>query len=269
MTGTISAIYDKSIIIVAHPDDEILWLSSILQQAERIVFCFQDCASAPKLGPGRNRLIAEYPLSRVETLGIEESLSFNSADWRYPALTEYGIRISNSSRIRKAYERNYHELIRRLTPIVANHRNVFTHNPWGEYGHEDHIQVYRALRKLQETAKFNLWFSNYCSEKSTRLMMKHVSGFSTDYITLPTNLELAESLKDLYKKYGCWTWYKDYQWFKEESLMTSSSLESREVSYGHLFPINMVKTDFDQPGAGQRFLHLLNRMFVSADNSCR
>ncbi len=252
---------NRSIIIVAHPDDEILWLSSILGRVDKIVFCFQDCASAPKLGPGRSRLLAEYPISNCVNLGIEESLSFNMADWESPRVTDYGLHIAKNSRASTKYRRNYLDLIEKLAPILEDYDNVYTHNPWGEYGHEDHVQVYRVIKTLQKGMNNNIWFSNYCSQQSMKLMLEYISGFSNDYITLPTNIGLAHTLRDLYKKHECWTWYDDYQWFREESLMTDASLDDSGLPRGHIFPINMLKTDFtSKPKKSGRFPRLLRKM---------
>jgi len=263
MTSDISTILDRSIVIVAHPDDEILWLSSVLDKANKVVFCFQDCATVPLLGPGRARLLAEYPLKNVLNLGIEEALSFNTADWERPRRTDYGIHILRNSRVRARYESNFRKLVNQLAPLLSGYRNVFTHNPWGEYGHEDHVQVYRALKTLQPMSDFAIWFSNYCSQKSATLMLEHISGFSSDYITLPTNVELARMLRDLYRKHGCWTWYNDYQWFREESIMSDAALDTGETSHGHIFPINMLKTDFpDQPGSGRWIQRSLRKMLT-------
>lgn len=262
MTSDTPSLSSPSILIVAHPDDEALWLSSVLERVDQIVFCFQDCASAPQLGPGRARLAGEYPLHNVANLGLEEALSFNTANWNRPRLDRHGIHIARDGKARARYEDNFHKLTGLLSPLLAGYRTVFTHNPWGEYGHEDHIQVYRVVKTLQEQFGFDLWFSNYCSQKSAPLMLEHVSGFSSNYVTLPTNRELAHELRDLYKKHGCWTWYKDYQWFKEESLMPDSALDTAHLSHGHIFPVNMLKTDFPDPGPPDGCMSTLRRLLA-------
>ncbi|KAF0191112.1 MAG: hypothetical protein FD165_2187 [Gammaproteobacteria bacterium] len=242
------AIFNKSIIVVAHPDDEILWLSSAVNKVDKVVFCFEDCADAPELGPGRRKAVSEYPLPNVSSLGIAESLSFNMADWKNPVETPYGIGITKSRAVNARYRKNYSRLENSLLPILENYDNVFTHNPWGEYGHEDHVQVFRTVETLQRKMNFNLWFSNYCGNRSVDLMLHRVSGFSSDYITLPTNGALASELHNLYKKNKCWTWYDDYQWFNEESFIKNHAGQSAGKSYGHIFPLNFIKTNFSEPG---------------------
>ena len=254
--------FDNSVIVVAHPDDEALWLSSVLDRAGGVVFCFQDCPAAPKLGPGRKKVVDEYPLANTVNLGIVEPVSFGQADWGRPRTSPFGIHIGGSAEVRDRYKKTYGEIIDRLPRLLHGCRNVFTHNPWGEYGHEDHVQVYRAVKALQKDLGFNIWYSNYCGQVSVTMMLLYMTGFSCDYLTLPTNPVLAHKLRDLYKKHRCWTWYEDYQWFKEESLMMDNASELDVSTHGHMFPVNMLKTDFT-PGnsRGHRLAARMRRIF--------
>lgn len=254
--------FERAVVVVAHPDDEILWLSSILARVDSIVFCFEDCAIAPELGPGRRKVIEEYPLQKVTSLGIAESVSFDEADWSDPVDSEYGLRLRRPD-VETRYQGTYNAIVDRLPPVLEGRRNVFTHNPWGEYGHEDHVQVYKAVRKLQQQMNFTLWFSNYCSQRSVGLMLRHVAGFTSEYVTLPTDPELALRTSELYKKHGCWTWYQDYTWFREECLMSAETLaaDSARVAYGHIFPVNMLKTRFARKrAAANPFRSLIKRV---------
>ena len=42
MAEQITEILEQSILVVAHPDDEILWFSSIADKIHAIVICFMD-----------------------------------------------------------------------------------------------------------------------------------------------------------------------------------------------------------------------------------
>lgn len=245
--------FEDSLLIVAHPDDDILWLSSILDKVEMIVFCFNDMPRKPEIGSARKKTIAEYPLSNVSTLDILEARPFNKADWNRPVITDYGIELSKSLEADARYRDAYEKVVCAVRKIVAGRKNVFTHNPWGEYGHEDHILVYRALKNLQAEFNYTLWFSNYCSNRSVTLMNNYISGFNSDYECFPTNRVLAHEITRLYKQNDCWTWFSDYQWFDHECLMRDepSSGSSGLLSYGHSFPVNYLKvpieTEIPQP----------------------
>lgn len=47
---------------MAHPDDEVLWASSILGSTDAIIFCFESNPQHPKISEGRKRSLANYPL---------------------------------------------------------------------------------------------------------------------------------------------------------------------------------------------------------------
>lgn len=239
--------FTKSILIVSHLDDEILWFSSILDKVEKIIFCYLDNKSNPQWTKGRKRSLPDHPLKNISCLKIDELVSCDSANWQKPVLTEFGIKISKKS-ISDKYRENYYIIEEKLKDKLIHYNNVFTHNPWGEYGNEDHIQLYRVVKKYQENLKFNLWFSNYCSNKSYPLMLKYISGFISEYVTFNTNKVLSRQIADLYKKNGCWTWFDDWVWFNEESFMKDEDLKVDNKVYGHVFPLNMIKKEFPRKG---------------------
>ncbi len=241
--------FSRSILVVAHPDDEILWFSSIVDKVDEVLFCFSDYPPLPSLGNGREKALAAHPLDNVSSLEIGESGAFNAADWNNPAPSPWGMAITRGKRTRQRYQENYHTLEKRLGEKLRGYRNVFTHNPWGEYGHEEHVQVYRAVDTLRRRHAFRLWFSNYAGNRSARLMFSYLSGFHDDYVTLPANPALAESIAAIYKRHDCWTWYDDYRWFNEECFANDGAIGGRDTGFGHLFPVNMLKTDF--PGQPQ------------------
>ena len=249
----------KSILLVAHPDDEILWFSSILDKVDDVIFCYLDCTSNPQWTMGRKQSLSEHPLKNISCLNIDESESCDSANWENPLINKFGIKISKKS-ISDKYKENYIKIEEALKDKLKHSHNVFTHNPWGEYGNEDHIQIYRIVKKYQEKMKFNLWFSNYCSNKSYPLMIKYISGFDSEYVTLKTNKVLSHQIENLYKKNGCWTWFDDWIWFNEESFMKDEDLKEDSKVYGHIFPLNMIKQEFPRKGL-YRIIHKLKKVY--------
>ncbi len=243
--GVSPEILEKSIIISAHPDDEVLWFSSILDKVQEVVVCFLECKSKPYWGIGRRKSLAEYPIKNISSLNIDESVVFDAADWQNPVITDYGIEIANKniSDRNEKYKKNYDELRRQLEKKLIGYRNVFTHNPWGEYGNEEHIQVYRVIKDLQNRMKFSLWYSNYVSNKSFKLMLDHLDRFHFEYVTFETNKALAHNIKDIYKKNKCWTWYDDWEWFKEELFIKERISQAEEKRLGRLFPTNLIKVN--------------------------
>lgn len=252
----ISTILKDSILLVAHPDDEILWFSSIFDKVDEVVFCFMNSKSNPQWTVGRKQAISKLPIKNISCLELDESEVFNGADWENPEITEFGIRIIKKGISDKNYRENYYKIRERLRVKLINYKNVFTHNPWGEYGNEEHVQIYRITKEFQREMKFNLWFSNYCGNKSYYLMLRYISGFNSDYITLNSNKTLASQIKGLYEKNGCWTWYEDWVWFNEESFMRDNDIGRDIKLYGHIFPLNMIKEELPR----KRFSKVFNKI---------
>jgi hypothetical protein len=210
--------FEKSIIVSAHPDDEILWFSSIIDKVDKVLVCFLAIESDPDATINRQKCLKEYPLKNIDCLGLDESEAFD-VDWKKPSITKYGMEIVNKEISRNKYKNNYFTLRKYMENILIDYRNVFTHNLWGEYGHIEHVQVYRVIKELQKKMKFNVWFPNYCSNKSINLMITFSAGMGSEYTTLKTNQALANSIMDLYIQNSCWTWFNNWKWSAEESFI--------------------------------------------------
>ncbi len=232
---------DESAIVVAHPDDENLWLSSILSRVGSIVVCFLPVPSNPTWTVGRRRSLADYPLANLSCLQLPESEVFWGVDWSQPVETEYGLRIDDRRMSDKRYVANFTALIERLRPQLQGQRNVFTHNPWGEYGHPEHVQVYRAVSALQGELGFDLWYSSYVSNKTVGLMGKTLALSALQSLTLPTDKALASRIADLYKCNACWTWYPDYRWPDTESIIHDGQAPASGRRDGTGVGLNFIK----------------------------
>lgn len=235
--------FEESLLIVAHPDDDILWLGSVVDKVDDIIFCFIDDSVNPDMGEARRKTIKEYPLANVSSLDLSEPQAWDKANWNQPVASAWGIKIEKPLEFETLYKDAYEKLLGKLRTRVADANNIFTHNPWGEYGHEEHVLVYRALKSLQQEFHFDLWYSNYCSNRSVTFMNHYISGFDTSYECLPVNLRLVNAIAEIYKKNQCWTWYEEYQWFKTECLVRErpGAETDKTLPYGHSFPLNYLK----------------------------
>ena len=201
----------NAVLVVAHPDDEVLWFSSILPSMNRVIFAFVDCAAEPELGDRRRSAIAALPYANLISLGIPESGSLGLANWATPKPYPCGMRLTAAaSDVIVAYERNFQAVQSALAEQLAEATEVYTHNPWGEYGHEDHVQIYRAIEGLQPAIGFQLFASGYASRRAL--------PFASTYWPLPASrphgvdASFASFIADIYKRHGCWTWAEDWTW---------------------------------------------------------
>lgn len=205
-------------LVVAHPDDESLWFSSVVSSVDRVVFCFGDPFGKPEKAAARRRAVAALPLRNVLDLALPESGARFLVDWARPQLTPFGIAI-NDPAAGTRYEGTYRSLVEALRTALAGFGVVYTHNPWGEYGHADHIQVYRAVAALQDELGYTIWFTNYTGAASWPLAQQIAAQPCwTQRREVPPDLAAARALRRVYRRSGAWTWTRAHRWPAEEML---------------------------------------------------
>lgn len=284
-----AAFLENSLIVGAHADDELLWFGSILPEADEAIVVFRDFWAHPDLGRRRMNALADHPHPRVTCLGISESGAYGCADWPDPVLDENGIafraveprrreatrlaRLSMSKvsaidparvaldSVVRSYAANTQAIYQALKPRLRADMNVFTHNPWGEYGHEEHVQVFRVLDRLRQEIGFRLWMSNYCTERALPLAMRYFSKAPGPWIRLPVDKAFADKVADAYKRHDCWTWSDDWAWFDEECFMEAPRRAPGVQSHAHLFPLNFFVIDGQR---GRTWLPLALTMTVAS-----
>ncbi|MCO5734690.1 PIG-L family deacetylase [Rhizobium sp. SSA_523] len=197
------------VIVMAHPDDEILWASALVAGARKIILCYTESADSAEVTQGRRQLLQSFPVKTVISLDIPESGTYQSTDWTRPVETPYGIACSRN---RDRYARNFHRLVDALSGHLAEDDVVVTHNPWGEYGHEEHIQVYRAVCALKQTLRLRLFVSGYASDRILYFMQRTMPRLGRVSAPLLTDKALAARLKAHYQAHRSWTWDDHYDW---------------------------------------------------------
>ena len=93
---------------------------------------------------------------------------------------------------------------------------IFTHNPWGEYGHPDHILIFKVIYDLRNKYNLKIYTSGYVSSRSWNLMLSNQNIISEKAVCFNTNKKFNTFIKNIYIKCKCWTWPNDYIWPKSE-----------------------------------------------------
>jgi LmbE family N-acetylglucosaminyl deacetylase len=174
------------LLIVAHPDDEIIWFNP--ESFDLIVIVFCAVPDKPRAEQSRIKAISEHPLTdRIEFLKLPQS-----AYWR------------NETRIEQ-HKNNFQQLEKMLLHYLqkCSITEVFTHNALGEYGHFDHILVHDVVKLIfHYRASIPVWALPIPNPLAgTRVRSAR---------TIETNYELFHAIKDVYDKYDIWTWEKSY-----------------------------------------------------------
>ena len=98
---------------------------------------------------GRFKIQKKYPFENVVFLNIKQlikyrrkKINFNISNKNYNEV--------NFNNYKKAYERNTSKFINLLSVHLKGIDRVYTHSPWGEYGHEDHKQIFGCIMNLKK-----------------------------------------------------------------------------------------------------------------------
>lgn len=248
----------KAIVVAAHPDDEILWFSSIIDSIDGIILCYLDVDSNPLWSEGRRNALRSYPLPNTTCLAITESeVIYDGADWTSSGITEYGLKITKNTNRASRYKNNYATLRSLLEDRLKGYENVYTHNPWGEYGHEEHVQVYRAVKSLQKALSFRLWYPNYFSNKSAFLMNRYLARSPFTSYHRKTDIFLAARIKALYQDNHCWTWYNDYIWPDRECFILDEDIQEQNPPFGNILDLNFIRIWMPSRSRNTKFVSLI------------
>jgi len=176
------------LLIVAHLDDEILWFNTV--EFDLIIIVFLGRIDRPDIEKGRYKVLENHPFKdKILCLGYTETNY-----WR------------DRSK-RELYESQLMSLVNYLTEWKKTNKpnQIFTHNPWGEYGHSDHVLVHKAVMKaFPEINKFGL-AKGILSAEGRESEIDPSLTF-TGIMDIPQFIRI----RDLYLKCGAWTWSLDY-----------------------------------------------------------
>lgn len=140
-----------NLMIVTHPDDETLWGGAELINNNYLVVCIT-CGSNKK----RNN----------EFIKVMKKVNNKYISLNYPDKT-------NGQR--DNWKKSYSKIEKDLKNIIEykDWKKIVTHNPNGEYGHEQHIMTSNIVTKF--TNKNNLYyFSGYTQDEEDKVLSKNI-----------------------------------------------------------------------------------------------
>lgn len=169
-------------LIVAHPDDEMLWFPA--KEFDKIIICFSmRRIDKTERNEQVYKTLQEHPLrNRIE------------AHW----LTSGKLWIEPTEFEKFIYAKNEMILREILKEQIEKSTEIYTHNEWGEYGHSDHILIHKIVKEM---AKCPVWCWNGIERKhrTTGKERKHI-----------IDMVFYKKVKDIYLKNDCWTWKREY-----------------------------------------------------------
>lgn len=168
----------EKLCVVAHLDDECIWFNP--ESFDKIIVCFLDRLDNFKMTVARKKILQQHPLKdKIVCLGLTESNY-----WK------------DKTQLKK-HQENYNQVKDLIRADVLEAKEIYTHNPWGEYNHADHILVSEAVREIALCPVYGL--------------DGQVATTARERIEVQPNIELYRRIKKLYQDEKAWTWVGDFQ----------------------------------------------------------
>lgn len=185
----------KKLMIVAHPDDEVLWGGAHLIEDDYVVVCITCGSKRGRLNEFK-RVMKETDDSYI-ALGYPNKTRGERNDWS-----------------------NYYDNIKKDINMIINSNDwdlVVTHNEVGEYGHIHHIKTNKLVTELYNDGNYQFdlyYFGAYYSKKRMSKLEVVQSSISDSLLKRKEDiLELYESQSEVIKnlshmnKYEIWKKY--------------------------------------------------------------
>jgi hypothetical protein len=186
----------KTLMILSHPDDEILFGYPIIQNNKDEVYLLTLSDNHGKYGDGPKKALAEVckanEVNLIDCFNIDTG--FSRLPTRYESFT--------LPMVIEKYREKITQLILDLKPD-----SIFTHNPMGEYGHSDHRFTFNLVTEFNYPMLFtDICFLNKChlSTKETPNFWMRVMYDSKKEYNL--DIDWYENMKDIYEKHKAWSW---------------------------------------------------------------
>ena len=165
--------------IFSHSDDEVIWANT--QEFDKIIIVYFGVKDKPEVKEKRIQAMLNHPLkSKMIYLFIEE--------------------LDIKHRRDRCGEHNeqFNIIVDKLAEFIEGVDEVWTHNPWGEYGHADHILVSKAVMRMFNCPIFAAAFGKHGQNKGYTI---HKKKFDFGFYY---------KVKNVYQEAGCWTGYAKY-----------------------------------------------------------
>lgn len=176
-------------LLIAHPDDEALFLWPFLDRVKRIV-----CVSDDMGNPAR----PQYGSKRFNCLSdVGELLGCKVFSLGHP---------SEFYRLETRPQPILKRLAQEVIIEIAGSGIIATHNAWGEYGNIDHILCHHIARTVQAETGCELLVTDIATEINWLPVRAWPQADSPERDVFEIDRPLFDRIKAIYDARGCWTW---------------------------------------------------------------
>ncbi len=194
----------KHLVVVAHPDDELifLWPALLLKDVDlTVLVCSDDVNNVNRPTFGQKR--------RDSFLRVSDQWVFEPH--YVPAPSEFSRLPHRGTSSGMKLGEWWDATAGMVRALAGTADRVWTHNPHGEYGNTDHRLLFQLVA---ETVSQKLFFTDIRQEINWPIGACNGRAYSRIYARsfvgpremTPEEASRIDAAADIYRKAGCWTW---------------------------------------------------------------
>ncbi len=203
--------YKKVLIVMAHPDDEIIFGWPILQNEniKKNILIVSSDANNPKRTWCKNRKDALYEIAKYVGCEETECLDYNSEFYREQTRPIKTNKPEKDGKISGPWRKMCNHFLESIENMSRDCDAIFTHNPYGEYGHIDHILLFDLIVKnikkpilFTDIRQNSNW--SHVTNQSDRINKLYYQNIIMKNCTIDSTL--LSFCKVKYQNKNAWTW---------------------------------------------------------------
>lgn len=208
-----------TILIYSHLDDDLIWMLPFWRISEKFIGgampatpTYRTIISQQQSFLNSNGYNIEYqsnwftPWDDISDKEYSEYYWGANASYNYLLNDHLETRLFNNTTELSRYEIN--KIKAKLEQYFADPsmRRVITHNNWGEYGHQHHKALNKAVRELAVKYRRDVWMLG--CDNGGFVDVNVPNGITYAYGSFNTP-SLYTGIRTIYSNNGRWTWYTD------------------------------------------------------------
>lgn len=188
----------KVLMVMAHPDDEVIFGWPVLQQDWEISLIVMTNNKA-RYGPGP--MIALQEVAKSNGIRLLQGFQTDTNFYRLPPRGSMPILTTVLNQFMRAIN----------DAVIASMPDaIFTHNPMGEYGHGDHRMLFNLV-SLYDHPKL---LTDICEANPCHLSSSHMPSIWTHFYATAISgskecqldMEWFRRMRNIYERHRAWSW---------------------------------------------------------------
>lgn len=210
-----------TILIYAHQDDDLIWMLPFWNITEKFIGGampatpnFRLVVRDQQIFLNNNGYNIQYesnwitPWTDISDNEYSEYYWWNNPAYYYLSTDHLETKMANDNTPLSTAEIN--KIKAKLEQYIASTdlSRIITHNNWGEYGHQHHRALNKAVRELAVKYRKDVWMLG-CDIYYREFIDLNVPNGITYTLGSFDDQDLFTGIRQIYQKYYRWTWYSD------------------------------------------------------------